>query len=89
MRNTHKTNVYFLCKETKSLLKKHEPTGINTKKSDGTGNINTFTQYFPALKARLIRDWTGRTSGPDVSDRPSRGQVHMFRSDYVLLGTMG
>lgn len=89
MRNTHKTNVYFLCKETKSLLRKHEPTGINTKKSDGTGNINTFTQYFPALKARLIRDWTGRTSGPDVSDRPSRGQVHMFRSDYVLLDPMG
>lgn len=89
MRNTHKTNVYFLCKETKSLLKKHEPTGINTKKSDGTGNINTFTQYFPALKARLIRDWTGRTSGPDVSDRPSAGQAHVFLSDYVLLGPMG
>lgn len=59
---THiKPNVCLLCKETKSPLRKHEPTGINTKKSV-TGNINTFTQYFPAL-ARLIRDWTGRTSG--------------------------
>lgn len=87
---THiKPNVCLLCKETKSLLRKHEPTGINTKKSDVTGNINTFTQYFPALKARLIRDWIGRTSGTDVSDRPSGGQVHMFLSDYVLLGPMG
>lgn len=79
---THiKPNVCLLCKETKSLLRKHEETGINTKKSDVTGNIKTFIQYFPALKVKLIRDWTGRTSGLMWVIDPAEGRpVYFFQT---------